>query len=240
MSISSVNNPFFSGYGLNPYAVRRKADDNNSETQKDSQYGPDKNLAELLTKPSRPSVPADVWKGEMELGGMLGAENAKPYNPSFKSLAILVSEAAKALGIEGKVTYNDLLKHRDKMVEDFQDKVKKGLSQAGVDPEADFRINLDENGKIKVSSNHKDKAKIEQFFNENPSLSREYQHIEALNQVEETRKNQGFDLATSYKEGQLMSYGSSQLNMLAIRMSMALTGAGSLATILNGGFKTTV
>ncbi len=239
MSISSVNNPFFSGYGLNPYAVRRKADENNTEAQKDSQYGPDKNLAEMLTKPTRPSTPADAWSGDMEMGGMLGAENAKPYNPSFKSLAVLVSEAAKALGIEGKVTYNDLLKHRDKMIEDFQDKVKKGLTQAGVAPNADFRINLDENGNIKVSSNHKDKAKIEQFFKENPSLSKEYQHIEALNQVEETRKNQGVDLSNSYREGQLLAYGSS-LNMTALRMSMAMVGSGSLATILNGGFNTTV
>lgn len=238
MSVYSVNNPFSSGYGLNPYAVRRKAEDNNADSQKEQQFGPEQNLAEILTKPSRP-VPAEAWKGEMELGGMLGAENAKPYNPNFKSLAILVSEAAKDLGIEGKVTYNDLLKHRDKMVEDFQAKVKDGLSQAGVDSNADFRINLDENGNIKVSSNHKDKAKIEQFFKENPSLSKDYQHIEALNQVEETRKNQGVDLSLAYKDGQLMSYGSG-INMTALKMSMAMTGAGSLATILNGGIKATV
>lgn len=224
MSVYSVNNPLSNGYGVNVYSLKKKLEE---ETKEES----------LL----------DTLMQKTALGkAMEEEEEKKKTNSTLEELTASVGQndnlaeqveiVARQLGITGKITYTKLLAHKDEISASFTETVKQGLQELGVDPNADFRLSLDEDGAIKVSSNHKDKAKIEQFFKENPQLAETYNQIQTLNQVEEARKMGGKNINDNYEKNNLLSY----MNKTGLQSALAMTGEGSLATLLNTGFNLTI
>lgn len=224
MSVYSINNPLSNGYGINVQSLRKKyqEEEENNSTLLDTLV-PNKNLVGETEEDENQKKQA-----------LLDQINAAAAN--CNNLAEMVEKLAEELGIEGKITYNKLFAHKEELENDFQETVKNGLEELGVDPEADFRLSLNDDGTIKVSSNHKDKAKIEQFFNENPQLAESYQQIQTLNQVEEARKMGGKNIDDNYERPNLLSY----INKVGTNSALAMTGQGSLATLLNTGFSLTI
>lgn len=224
MSVYSINNPLSNGYGINVQSLRKKL--NEEEEQ---------NPTLLDTLVHNKNVVGDTEDEESKKKqALLDEINAAAANS--ENLAEQVEMLARELGIEGKITYNKLLSHKEDLESAFQEKVKKGLAELGVDPAADFRLSLNDDGTIKVSSNHKDKAKIEQFFKENPGLAESYRQIQTLNQVEEARKMGGKNIDDNYERPNLLSY----MNKMGTNSALAMTGQGSLATLLNTGFSLTI
>ncbi len=226
MSIYSINNPLANGYGINVYSLKKKQEQESAEDP-DSQNILTRHLASLAqTQQSQ-----DLQETQ---------ENEEKTYPAKDNaeLALLVDQIAEELGMQGKITYSSLLAARDSLSAEFQETVKKGLADAGVAEDADFRLSLDENGEIKVSSNHKDKAKIEQFFKENPDLVNTYTKIQTLNQVEEARKMSGTDLKDAVEKANLLSYTSAF--MLGNSSALAMNGDGTLTSLMNTGFNLTV
>lgn len=223
MSIYSINNPLSNGYGVNVQSMRKKL-------QEEEENNP--TLLDTLVQ--KKNVVGDTEEENKKKQALLDEINAAAAN--CDNLAERVEIIARELGIEGKITYNKLFARKEELESAFQETVKNGLEELGVDPEADFRLSLNDDGTIKVSSNHKDKAKIEQFFNENPQLAETYQQIQTLNQVEEARKMGGKNIDDNYERPNLLSY----INKTGINSAFAMTGQGSLATLLNTGFNLTV
>lgn len=224
MPIYSVNNPLSNGYGVNVYTMKKKLEE---ETQEQS-------LLDTLTPKTALGKAAEEEEEKKKQNSTL--EELLSSTGESDNLAEQVEIIAKQLGITGKITYNKLLAHKEEISASFQETVKQGLQELGVDPDADFRLSLDEDGTIKVSSNHKDKAKIEQFFKENPGLAETYTQIQTLNQVEEARKTGGKNLNDNYEKNNLLSY----INKTGLQSALAMTGEGSLATLLNTGFNLTI
>lgn len=224
MSIYSVNNPLSNGYGVNVYTMKKKLEE---ETQEQS-------LLDTLTQKTALGKAAEEEEEKKKQSSTL--EELLSSTGESDNLAEQVEIIAKQLGITGKITYNKLLAHKEEISSSFQETVKQGLQELGVDPDADFRLSLDDDGTIKVSSNHKDKAKIEQFFKENPQLAETYNQIQTLNQVEEARKTGGKNLSDNYEKNNLLSY----MNKTGLQSALAMTGEGSLATLLNTGFNLTI
>lgn len=223
MSVYSINNPLSNGYGINVQSLRKKL---NEEEEK--------NPTLLDTLAPNKQVVGDAEEASEDEKTLLDQINAAAA--SSESLAEQVEKLAEELGITGKITYNKLFAHKEGLENAFQEKVKNGLAELGVDPEADFRLSLNDDGTIKVSSNHKDKAKIEQFFNENPGLAESYQQIQTLNQVEEARKMGGKNIDDNYERPNLLSY----MNKMGTNSALAMTGQGSLYSLLNTGFSLTI
>lgn len=218
MSVLSVNNPLANGYGLDIQSIRKRLEEEqNSE-----------NL-QLNNETYRRSQTASLFESD-DRQKEENIFDETQNSLSYTDLASLTAEIAENLGITGKVTYNDMIAYRDKLSEDFQETVKAGLAELGVDEDADFRLSMNSDGTIQVSSNHKDKAKIEQYFKENPELAEDYEKIQVLNQVENARKNSGMNLSDAYEKAKLLSYSSGMVN----NMALAMTGSGSLASILSG------
>lgn len=224
MSIYSVNNPLSNGYGVNVYTMKKKLEE---ETQEQS-------LLDTLTQKTALGKAAEEEEEKKKQSSTL--EELLSSTGESDNLAEQVEIIAKQLGITGKVTYNKLLAHKEEISSSFQETVKQGLQELGVNPDADFRLSLDDDGTIKVSSNHKDKAKIEQFFKENPQLAETYNQIQTLNQVEESRKMGGKNINDNYEKNNLLSY----MNNTGLQSALAMTGEGSLATLLNTGFNLTI
>ena len=63
-----------------------------------------------------------------------------------------------------------------------------GLNSLGVDANVKFTLKVNTDGSVTVISDSADKAKIQQFFNDNPSLVKQYQQIEALSGLDDARK----------------------------------------------------
>lgn len=118
---------------------------------------------------------------------------------SPQNLAAAVSAAMNDLGLGAtdKVTFQTLLDYRDQLQEQFTNKVKKGLLEAGVDKDANFRLVSGSDGTgIRVITDSPDKEKIEKYFEDNPEMVEEFEKIQALNKMEETRKSQKIDVKT--------------------------------------------
>lgn len=67
-------------------------------------------------------------------------------------------------------------------------KIYAGLEDLGIDPNINFSLQFDDDGKLVVISDHPDAAKVQQFFNENPELVKKYQQIETLAGIDDARK----------------------------------------------------
>lgn len=226
MSIYSINNPLANGYGINVYSLKKKQEQENAEDP-DSQNILTRHLASLAQTRQNQDL-QETQENE---------ENAFPAKDNAQ-LALLVEQIAEELGMQGKITYSSLLAARDSLSAEFQETIQKGLAEKGVAEDADFRLSLDKEGNISVSSNHGDKAKIEQFFKENPSLANMYTKIQTLNQVEEARKMSGTDLKDAVEKAGLLSYTSAL--MLGGNSALAVNGDGTLTSLMNTGFSLTV
>ena len=224
MSVYSVNNPLSNGYGVNVYSLKKKLEE---ETKEES-------LLDSLMQKTSLGKAMEEEEDKKKTNSAL--EELTASAAQSDNLAEQVEIIAKQLGITGKITYTKLLAHKEEISASFTETVKEGLQELGVDPNADFRLSLDEDGAIKVSSNHNDKAKIEQFFKENPGLAETYTQIQTLNQVEEARKMGGKNINDAYEKNSLLSY----MNKSGLQSALAMTGEGNLAALLNTGFKLTI
>lgn len=118
---------------------------------------------------------------------------------SPQNLAAALTAAMNDLGLNAsdRVTFQTLRDYRDQLQDRFTGKLRGDLLEAGVDPDISFRLvsNSDGTG-VKVISDHPDKEKIEQYFKDNPEMVQEFEKIQALNKMEEARKNQRIDIKT--------------------------------------------
>ncbi len=87
------------------------------------------------------------------------------------------------------------------------------------------------------SSSQYIEEKIEQFFKDNPQLAERYGQIQTLNKLEEARSSGLQNISDTIDTTSLVSYMN---RMGGTSSALAMTGEGSLAALLNTGFKLTV
>ena len=66
--------------------------------------------------------------------------------------------------------------------------ISSGLKNLCVDADVQFTLQVNTDGTVTVISDSADKAKIQQFFDSNPSLVKQYEQVEALSGLEDARK----------------------------------------------------
>ena len=116
---------------------------------------------------------------------------------SPRNLAAAVKAAMDDLGLDAndKVTFQTLRDYRDQLQDRFTSKLRQELLEAGVDKDVSFRLVSGSDGTgVQVVTDSPDKEKIEQYFKYNPEMVEEFEKIQALNKMEETRKSQRLDV----------------------------------------------
>ncbi len=88
-----------------------------------------------------------------------------------------------------RITFETIETYRQTMEKQFSDNLREALRKKGVDPAIEFKLVADANGDVKVISDHKDKASVEQYLKDNPRMVEQFQHIQALSNVQRTAEN---------------------------------------------------
>lgn len=65
--------------------------------------------------------------------------------------------------------------------------LQEGLAELSIDPDAEFTIKLNSDGTVTIGGTHPDVEKIQQVFDDNPSLIKAYSQIEALSGLDQAR-----------------------------------------------------
>ncbi len=94
------------------------------------------------------------------------------------SRAINIIQQMKADGVTVNAT--SIGEKLGELEQEFAELVKRELKERGVAEDVDFRVSLDENGKVKVYSGHKDAKAVQKYFEDNPKLTEQVADIEAL------------------------------------------------------------
>ncbi len=97
------------------------------------------------------------------------------------SRAINVIQQMKSEGVS--VNSKALREKLAELEKDFSEQVKRELKERGVAEDVDFRVALDDEGKVKVYSTHKDAKLVQQYFDDNPELAEKVADIEALSSL---------------------------------------------------------
>lgn len=124
------------------------------------------------------------------------ATNKNPYASDISQLSSAVSSALKSMGLSSsdRVTFSTLMDHKADLETKFSENVRADLLKLGIDPSVDFRLVSGTDGTgVKVVSNHPDKAKIEKYFADNKNRVAEFEQIQGLANIENTRKSQSID-----------------------------------------------
>lgn len=97
------------------------------------------------------------------------------------SRAINIIRQMKEDGI--KVNSGAISEKLGELEQDFAELVKRELKDRGIADDVDFRVSLDEEGKVKVYSGHKDAKAVQKYFDDNPKLAEQVADIEALSSL---------------------------------------------------------
>ncbi|MEG6504941.1 hypothetical protein [Nitratidesulfovibrio sp. 1201_IL3209] len=93
----------------------------------------------------------------------------------------------------GKLTFSMVEDYRKQLEEEFSAKVREDLTKLGVDENVEFRVVTNEKtGGVSVITDSADKAKIEQYFKDNPDMVKQLQKIQTLSNLEKARKAEGY------------------------------------------------
>lgn len=99
-----------------------------------------------------------------------------------------LSEIGASTG--GKVTFADIMKHREDLETTFSAQVRLDLAELGVSIDTEFTLNLSAEGKIDVSCDDPNaKAIIEEYLADNPDVCEQFGYIQALGNLERARQS---------------------------------------------------
>ena len=97
------------------------------------------------------------------------------------SRALNIIKQMKADGIT--INSDSISKKLSELEQTFAEQVKRELKDRGVAEDVDFRVAIDENGKVKVYSSHKDAKAVQKYFDDNPKLAENVADIEAMSSL---------------------------------------------------------
>ncbi len=195
--VSAVN-----GYGMNMSLI-------------DLLKGTSDSASSALSSPSK--LKSGTTSGKASGGyGSYGSNMLS--GPGKAAMERAISEIQGDAG--GRVTFKDIVAHREKLQGEFSAALSAGLLLSGVDPEVEFSLIATPNGEIQVISDHPDKAKIEDFFKESPKMAEQFLYIQALGNLE--RANQGS--GAGVRNWQDMGSTKAELQAQAMDIFFSVTG----------------
>lgn len=168
----------------------------NSELLNGTSKQEEDNLLDKLTKEK-----SEQNKAAEEVGASPGRKLLRAASGASDALADL-----KAKGVP--VTLKNVNQEIQKKESEFQLLVAASLKALGVDEDIEFKIALDENGKIIVNSSHEDKDKVQNFFDNTPELGDEFKKIESLRNLRKNMEtSRSMDVTSIRKSVQLENIG---------------------------------
>ena len=141
--------------------------------------------------------------------GSMNAAANQAYGGSsmVDHLSSAIQSAMDTLGLKpgDKVTFATIAQARKKMEDQFSEDVKSGLQELGIGDDVDYSLVSDGKGGVTVLCDHEDKAKIEQYFKDNPEMAERFNEIQSMTNVDQARKVQGLGMDATNKREQIAS-----------------------------------
>ncbi len=118
----------------------------------------------------------------------------------------------------------------------FQLLVSSSLKALGIDEDIEFKITLDDNGKIIVNSSHEDKDKVQNFFDSTPELAEKFKNLESLKNLSKSMERTPVSMTSLRKSIQLENMdsffrGMEQASYSSLILSYSKSSILSLAGI---------
>lgn len=128
------------------------------------------------------------------LSGGLSSAGSSLYSSvlsSTKGQAALSSALAAIQSETGssRITFDDVEAYREKLENAFSSTIQNDLLALGVSSDVEFSLVVDSSGRLNVVSSHADKARIQQYFDANPSLADTFGQIQALANFKRNTEN---------------------------------------------------
>ena len=126
-----------------------------------------------------------------------------------QGLAAAVKAAMDDMNLSStdKISFQTLMEYRDQLMSGFTEQVRTDLREAGVNEDVEFRLvsTQDGTGVQVLCDNADDKTIIEQYFTDNPDMVEQFEKLQGLSKMEETRKSQRIDVKSIQSRIQLES-----------------------------------
>ncbi len=135
----------------------------------------------------------------------------------------------KALGeiepnANGRITFDMISDHREKLEGEFSVLLAGGLMLDGVDPNVEFSLVAGSDGSISVRCDDAvEKEKIEKFLQENPKVGEQFLYIQALGNLERAQSG-----SAAVRNWEYMKNTKMELQSQAIEMFFSAAQAGGL------------
>lgn len=141
-----------------------------------------------------------VVKGENEKADVINQwlaanpELADAVKEQLEKRDVDASAVSLKLGAEGtvQITVNnsDLSDIQDVLNKqgELGKKIHNGMESLGIDPNANFSLQVNPDGSVSIISDSPDRDKIQKFFDENPALIKKFLQIDALSGIDDARK----------------------------------------------------
>ncbi len=162
------------------------------------------------------------------------------YGINYVNNLAYAAEAAfigLGLGDGDRVTFTQIQDYTDTLKNEFAETVAEGLAELGVSEDAEYQIvsNYDGEGVIIVSDSE-DKAKIEQYFRDNPKMVEQFEQIQYLDNVNATRTKEQIQANLQISKIQLQSMS----GLFSSSPSSSIMSSGSGSTYFGQGFSAIV
>lgn len=172
-------------------------------------YGTTITLADILAEDSPDNVTSmDVNQAKLKMQKAMmnagyGALDTGTDTQSARTQAALkraLEELSQQSG--GTVTFSDIRQYQQDLEKMFTAGVRMAVTELGVDPDSEFTLRLNNDGKIQViTDDPAEQYIIQSFLKDNPKVCEEFGYIQALANLEKARQspaaaNKGYLLET--------------------------------------------
>lgn len=130
--------------------------------------------------------PMSLLSGLGTTGGNLSTTSSLLSSQGREEIMKAISSMKK----EGytSFTFSAIEDYRKKLENDFSNAVRSDMREMGLDENMQFTLVADASGKVRVISDHADKAALEMYFEDNPEMVDVFKHIQALSNIRKTQQ----------------------------------------------------
>ncbi len=154
-------------------------------------------------------------------------------------MAIAAEGVFASLGLhdQNKITFSKISEFREQRKAEFSEEVEKGLEEIGIDKKTEYQLVTNYSGEgVDIITNSPDKARIQQFYVDNPHLVEEFKELQYLDNLEKTRENENISQQLSVTKAQLKNMSATFYE----KPSSSIMSYGQGSTYFGMGFSATV
>ncbi len=145
--------------------------------------------------------------------------------------------ASLGLHDHNKISFAKINEFKDEKKAEFSKEVEAGLEEVGIDKNTEYQLVTNYSGEgVDIITDSHEKAKIQQFYVDNPHLIEEFKELQFLDNLEKTRESENISENLSLTKAQLKNMSTSFYE----KPSSSIMSYGQGSTYFGMGFSAMV